>query len=162
MRSVSDEGWTDHKAIAYMMHTNGDWPRCRCDGRLMVGGRFSEFDHQLGRTWLRRPELLANRVMNKEELCLLQEFKRAVPSVPTKSGLMAGLGETDDEILQVMRDLRVRWRIGRGRRANGFGRARLIDFDDIGRDRRLEAPPDQRAGGGCSPSATVRQIGKIA
>jgi lipoic acid synthetase len=39
-------------------------------------------------------------------LSLLQEFKRRVPAVPTKSGLMVGLGETDDEILQVMRDLR--------------------------------------------------------
>jgi lipoic acid synthetase len=39
-------------------------------------------------------------------LKLLQEFKRRVPGVPTKSGLMVGLGETDDEILQVMRDLR--------------------------------------------------------
>jgi lipoic acid synthetase len=39
-------------------------------------------------------------------LKLLQEFKKAVPSVPTKSGLMVGLGETDEEILQVMRDLR--------------------------------------------------------
>jgi hypothetical protein len=29
-----------------------------------------------------------------------------VPGVPTKSGLMVGLGETDDEILQVMRDMR--------------------------------------------------------
>jgi lipoic acid synthetase len=28
------------------------------------------------------------------------------PDVPTKSGLMLGLGETDDEILQVMQDLR--------------------------------------------------------
>ncbi len=39
-------------------------------------------------------------------LQLLAEFKRRVPGVPTKSGLMVGLGETDDEILQVMRDLR--------------------------------------------------------
>jgi len=39
-------------------------------------------------------------------LALLKEFKRRVPGVPTKSGLMVGLGETDDEILQVMRDLR--------------------------------------------------------
>ena len=39
-------------------------------------------------------------------LRLLQEFKRRVPKVPTKSGLMVGLGEEDDEILQVMRDLR--------------------------------------------------------
>jgi lipoic acid synthetase len=39
-------------------------------------------------------------------LRLLAEFKRLVPGVPTKSGLMLGLGETDDEILQVLRDLR--------------------------------------------------------
>src|SRR5699024_7408830 len=39
-------------------------------------------------------------------LKLLSEFKRLHPDVPTKSGLMLGLGETDEEILQVMRDLR--------------------------------------------------------
>jgi len=39
-------------------------------------------------------------------LSLLAEFKRRVPGVPTKSGLMVGLGETDEEIVQVMRDLR--------------------------------------------------------
>jgi lipoic acid synthetase len=39
-------------------------------------------------------------------LGLLQEFKARHPGVPTKSGLMVGLGETDDEIVQVMRDLR--------------------------------------------------------
>jgi len=39
-------------------------------------------------------------------LALLQQFKRRHPHVPTKSGLMVGLGESDDEIVQVMRDLR--------------------------------------------------------
>ena len=39
-------------------------------------------------------------------LRLLKDFKRLHPGVPTKSGLMVGLGESDDEILQVMRDLR--------------------------------------------------------
>jgi len=39
-------------------------------------------------------------------LKLLQTFKKLYPVVPTKSGLMVGLGEDDDEILQVMRDLR--------------------------------------------------------
>jgi len=39
-------------------------------------------------------------------LALLQQFKRRHPGVPTKSGLMVGLGESDDEIVQVMRDLR--------------------------------------------------------
>ena len=39
-------------------------------------------------------------------LKLLQEFKRRHPAVPTKSGLLLGLGETDEEIRQVMRDMR--------------------------------------------------------
>jgi lipoic acid synthetase len=39
-------------------------------------------------------------------LNLLKKFKGMFPDVPTKSGLMVGLGETDDEILQVMRDMR--------------------------------------------------------
>ena len=39
-------------------------------------------------------------------LTLLQRFKQEVPGVPTKSGVMVGLGETDEEILQVMRDMR--------------------------------------------------------
>ncbi|MGY8905138.1 MAG: lipoyl synthase [Burkholderiales bacterium] len=39
-------------------------------------------------------------------LNLLKKFKALHPGVPTKSGLMVGLGETDDEILQAMRDMR--------------------------------------------------------
>ncbi|MBC7803606.1 MAG: lipoyl synthase [Candidatus Parcubacteria bacterium] len=39
-------------------------------------------------------------------LALLASFKQRHPSIPTKSGLMVGLGETDAEILAVMRDLR--------------------------------------------------------
>ena len=39
-------------------------------------------------------------------LNLLKLFKERHPDVPTKSGLMLGLGEEDDEILQVMRDMR--------------------------------------------------------
>ena len=39
-------------------------------------------------------------------LNLLKRFKALHPNVPTKSGIMVGLGETDEEVLQVMRDLR--------------------------------------------------------
>ena len=39
-------------------------------------------------------------------LNLLKKFKALFPNVPTKSGLMVGLGETDEEILDVMRDMR--------------------------------------------------------
>ena len=39
-------------------------------------------------------------------LALLKAFKARNPGIPTKSGLMVGIGETDEEILAVMRDLR--------------------------------------------------------
>lgn len=39
-------------------------------------------------------------------LKLLKEFKQRFPGIPTKSGLMLGLGENDDEIKQVLRDMR--------------------------------------------------------
>lgn len=42
----------------------------------------------------------------RNSLALLQRFKQAQASVPTKSGVMLGLGETPEEIQAVMRDLR--------------------------------------------------------
>jgi lipoic acid synthetase len=39
-------------------------------------------------------------------LKLIQRFKEMYPEVPTKSGLMLGLGETNDEIVEVLKDLR--------------------------------------------------------
>ena len=39
-------------------------------------------------------------------LKLLKDFKARFPNIPTKSGLMVGLGETDEEILEVMHDMR--------------------------------------------------------
>ena len=39
-------------------------------------------------------------------LNLLKKFKQLFPQVPTKSGLIVGLGETDEEILAVMQDMR--------------------------------------------------------
>jgi lipoic acid synthetase len=39
-------------------------------------------------------------------LKLLKNFKAYFPRITTKSGLMLGLGETDEEILDVLRDLR--------------------------------------------------------
>lgn len=39
-------------------------------------------------------------------LKLLYKFKEMHPHIPTKSGLMVGLGETDEEIIKVMKDLK--------------------------------------------------------
>jgi lipoyl synthase len=42
----------------------------------------------------------------RHSLTLLKDFKARFPAIPTKSGLMVGLGETDEEIVAVMHDLR--------------------------------------------------------
>jgi len=42
----------------------------------------------------------------ERSLDVLAHAKRSAPALPTKSGLMLGLGETNAEILQTMRDLR--------------------------------------------------------
>jgi lipoic acid synthetase len=39
-------------------------------------------------------------------LTLLKQFKERYPGIPTKSGLMLGLGETLDEVREVLADLR--------------------------------------------------------
>jgi len=39
-------------------------------------------------------------------LLLLKTFKAKFPTIPTKSGLMLGLGETDEEIIATLHDLR--------------------------------------------------------
>lgn len=39
-------------------------------------------------------------------LALIRDFKARYPDVPTKAGLMVGLGESDKEVLEVLRDLR--------------------------------------------------------
>ena len=39
-------------------------------------------------------------------LAFLKTFKARYTQVPTKSGVMVGLGESDDEVLDILRDLR--------------------------------------------------------
>jgi len=55
---------------------------------------------------MRRSSSVSSNDSLLHSLALLREFKLRNPGVPTKSGLMLGLGETDAEIVEVMRDLR--------------------------------------------------------
>lgn len=48
-----------------------------------------------------RPQADYNRSLN-----LLETVKAITPSIYTKSGMMVGLGETDDEVVQALKDLR--------------------------------------------------------
>ena len=42
----------------------------------------------------------------KHSLELLRRYREMMPHIPTKSGIMVGLGETDDEVREIMRDMR--------------------------------------------------------
>ena len=42
----------------------------------------------------------------QHSLNLLKQFKQMCPNVPTKSGIMVGLGEEDDEVRQILQDMR--------------------------------------------------------
>lgn len=42
----------------------------------------------------------------QHSLNLLKQFKEMCPDVPTKSGIMVGLGETDDEVKEILQDMR--------------------------------------------------------
>ena len=39
-------------------------------------------------------------------MILLKAYHQVLPGIPTKSGLMLGIGETKEEVLEVLRDLR--------------------------------------------------------
>jgi lipoic acid synthetase len=41
-----------------------------------------------------------------ESLKLIQAFKARFPHIPTKSGIMLGLGETNDEVIATLKDMR--------------------------------------------------------
>ena len=43
----------------------------------------------------------------QHSLNLLKQFKEMCPNVPTKSGIMVGLGETDDEVKAILQDMRL-------------------------------------------------------
>ncbi len=64
------------------------------------------FGHNIETVERISPEVRDPRASYEQSLGVLQTVKELAPEILTKSGLMAGLGETDDEVLQAMRDLR--------------------------------------------------------
>ncbi|ORX90559.1 mitochondrial lipoyl synthase [Basidiobolus meristosporus CBS 931.73] len=52
------------------------------------------------------PYVRDRRAKYRQSLAVLEHAKKTVPSLFTKTSVMLGLGETDDEVLQTMKDLR--------------------------------------------------------
>lgn len=73
--------------------------------QLVVNAKPRIFNHNL-ETVERLTPLVRSRAKYRRSLEVLAKVKDLEPSIVTKSGLMLGLGETVDELLQAMDDLR--------------------------------------------------------
>jgi len=75
--------------------------------RQVVEAAPDVFGHNLETVERLSPGVRDPRADYRRSLDVLATVKRIVPKMTTKSGLMVGLGETDDELRQALRDLRV-------------------------------------------------------
>ena len=73
---------------------------------LVVESRPDVFAHNLEVTRALTASIRDARCSYDKSLDVLRHAKRCAPERLTKSSLMVGLGETDDEVLEAMRDLR--------------------------------------------------------
>ncbi len=64
------------------------------------------FGHNLETVERLSPDVRDPRASYRRSLDVLAAVKRVAPKLTTKGGLMVGLGETDDELRQALRDLR--------------------------------------------------------
>jgi lipoic acid synthetase len=73
--------------------------------KVLMDARPSVFSHNVEtvpRLYLRvRPQAIYQRSLD-----ILRTAKEMYPDIPTKTGFMLGLGETHDEVIELMRDLR--------------------------------------------------------
>jgi len=74
--------------------------------RQVVESRPDMFGHNIETVERLSPHVRDPRASYRRSLDVLAAVKRIAPKMTTKSGLMVGLGETDDELRQVLRDLR--------------------------------------------------------
>ena len=72
---------------------------------LLAGGHPGVFNHNVETCERLTPKIRSGAVY-KRSLEVLQTAKRLRPDVRTKTGMMLGLGETDDEIIQTIKDAR--------------------------------------------------------
>lgn len=80
---------------------NGDWDALQ----TVLDARPDILNHNL-ETVRRLSDKVRSRAKYDRSLALLAESKRRAPEIKTKSGIMLGLGETWEEIIETLRDLR--------------------------------------------------------
>jgi lipoyl synthase len=84
----------------------GDFRGRRQDVETVLAGQPDVFAHNLEVTRALTPKIRDPRCAYDVSLSVLEHAKRTAPERLTKSSLMVGLGETDEEIVEAMRDLR--------------------------------------------------------
>ncbi len=72
---------------------------------LLEGGKPAVFNHNVETSERLTPKIRSGAVYRRS-LEVLQTAKRLRPEVRTKTGMMLGLGETDDEVIQTIKDAR--------------------------------------------------------
>ena len=73
--------------------------------KIVVDARPDIYNHNIETVERLSPEVRP-QARYRRTLDLLQSVKNMAPSIHTKSGIMLGLGETREEVLETMRDLR--------------------------------------------------------
>lgn len=79
--------------------------RAELIGQVLAAGP-AVFGHNIETVERLSPEVRDPRAGYRRSLAVLATAKRLAPGIPVKSGLMVGLGETDDELRAALRDLR--------------------------------------------------------
>lgn len=74
--------------------------------RHLVGSKPDVFAHNVETVERLTPSVRDPRAKYRQSLRVLESVKEFDPSVYTKSSIMLGLGETDEEIIQTLKDLR--------------------------------------------------------
>lgn len=72
--------------------------------RIVAEARPDVFNHNI-ETVERLSPLVRYKATYRQSLAVLKRMSELVPEMPVKSGLMVGLGETDAEVSQTLRDL---------------------------------------------------------
>ena len=73
---------------------------------VMAKSGLDVYAHNLETVEALTPHVRDRRAGNRQSLNVLKRAKETVPSLITKTSVMLGLGETDDQIIQTMQDLR--------------------------------------------------------
>ncbi len=84
----------------------GDFRGRRESLEALLASRPDVFAHNLETVARLTPTVRDRRASYRQSLDVLRISREIAPRIPTKSSLMLGLGETDDEIRASMRDLR--------------------------------------------------------